>query len=92
VIDDGTRKNTGDGGWCHAVGPTTCKAVLLFRKSVRNLLIRWFGCVVFLFSGTLKKRAFWVGDRARDPCIYTIGNNSRMCYFGLAQWWRGFER
>ncbi|EFO4252852.1 hypothetical protein CCT19_26945 [Escherichia coli] len=34
VIDDGTRKNTGDGGWCHAVGPTTCEAgFLLFTKS-----------------------------------------------------------
>ena len=32
VIDDGTRKNTGDGGWCHAVRPTTCKTVFLFTK------------------------------------------------------------
>lgn len=68
------------------------KLVLLFRKSERNLLIRWFGCVVFLCSETLKKRAFGVGDRARDPCIYTIGNNCGLCYFGLAQCWRGFER
>ncbi|MCX8322012.1 hypothetical protein, partial [Escherichia coli] len=94
--DDGTRKNTGDGGWCHAVGPTTCKAVLLFGKSVRKptgvLSGEWFLCVVLLCGKALKKRAFLVGARARDPCIYTIGNNSRMCYFGLAQWWRGFER
>jgi hypothetical protein len=68
------------------------KLILLFRKSVRNLMIRWFGCVVFLCSEALKKRAFLVGDRARDPCIYTIGNNCGLCYFGLGQWWRGFER
>ena len=37
VFDDGTRKNTGDGGWCHAVGPTTCEAgFLLFTKSVEK--------------------------------------------------------
>lgn len=62
---------------------------LLFRKSVRKpavvLLDRWFQGVVFLCSETLKKRAFWVGDFARDPCIYTIGNNCGLCYFGLAQ-------
>ncbi|MCB4597066.1 hypothetical protein, partial [Escherichia coli] len=32
VIDDGTKKNTGDGGWCHAVRPTTCKTVFVFHK------------------------------------------------------------
>ena len=32
VIDDGTEKNTGDGGWCHAVRPTTCKTVFVFHK------------------------------------------------------------
>ncbi|EQA7531403.1 hypothetical protein ACX6WR_005226 [Escherichia coli] len=26
VIDDMADKNTGGGGWCHAVRPTTCKA------------------------------------------------------------------
>lgn len=89
VIDDMADKNTGDGGWCHAVRPTTCKAVLLFRKLVRKpagvLLDRWFQSVVFCARKTLKKRAFWVGDFARDPCIYTIGNNCGLCYFGLAQ-------
>ena len=75
VIDDGTRKNTGDGGWCHAVGPTTCKAGFFVQKVGEKpagvLSGEWFQCVVFLCSETLKKRAFWVGDRARDPCIYT---------------------
>ncbi|ENT3773088.1 hypothetical protein ACFEB3_005245 [Escherichia coli] len=72
------------------------KQVLLFGKSVRKptgvLSGEWFLCVVLLCGKALKKRAFLVGDRARDPCIYTIGNNCGLCYFGLAQWWRGFER
>ena len=32
VIDDGTRENTGDGGWCHGVRPTTCKTVFVVHK------------------------------------------------------------
>ena len=28
--------------------------------------------------------------RARDPCIYTIGNNSRIGFNVSAQSWRGF--
>ena len=28
---------------------------------------------------------------ARDPCIYTIGNNSRIGFPCSAQCWRGFE-
>ena len=69
VIDDGTRKNTGDGGWCHAVRPTTCKAVLLFRKSVRKptgvLSGEWFQCVVFCARKRSKNAHFgWVIVRA----------------------------
>lgn len=75
VIDDGTRKTL-----VMVVGVTQwdqppAKLVFLFRKSVRNLLEycreSGFSVLFFLCSETLKKRAFWVGDRARDPCIYT---------------------
>ncbi|HHW7343826.1 TPA: hypothetical protein ACU15V_004717, partial [Salmonella enterica] len=42
VIDDGTGKNTGDGGWCHGVRPTTCKTVFCCSQNRgESLWMRW---------------------------------------------------
>ncbi|EPW5520700.1 hypothetical protein ACYHJU_005384, partial [Escherichia coli] len=80
-------KNTGDGGWCHAVGPTTCKAVLLFGKSVRKptgvLSGEWFLCVVLLCGKALKKRAFWWAI-ARAILVFILKGYLWDCNLALA--------
>lgn len=61
VIDDGTRKNTGDGGWCHAVGPTTCKAGFVVQKVGEKHAdqVVWMCC--FFVLGNAQETRIWVG-------------------------------
>ncbi|HFO8152340.1 TPA: hypothetical protein ACHKK4_005102, partial [Escherichia coli] len=60
VIDDGTRKNTGDGGWCHAVGPTTCKAGFVVQKVGEKPAdqVVWM-CCFFCARKRSKNAHFW---------------------------------
>ena len=55
------EKNTGDGGWCHAVGPTTCKAGFVVQKVGEKPAdqVVWVCC--FFVLGDAQKTRIWGG-------------------------------
>ncbi len=54
------EKNTGDGGWCHAVGPTTCKADFVVQKvgEKPDDQVVWM-CCFFCARKRSKNAHFW---------------------------------